>query len=200
MELCSLPAIWKWSCSALFYSATPQTTRLPCQWDFSGNSTGVDCHFLLQGIIPAQGSNPGLPHCRQTLYSLSHQGSQYSHKGRLNLQDPETLRNRKCICHLSHWSFKKNFLHAFIAAYKHVIIYCLLLLLQSYFPEDRTMNICSPLNSQCLSYWHVVSTQNYVLNELKGEWVRWIYYRMAVSSWQGIQEFFVSQSLNGRLN
>ena len=35
----------------------------------------MDCHFLLQGIFPTQGSNPGLPHCRQTLYHLSHQGS-----------------------------------------------------------------------------------------------------------------------------
>ena len=31
--------------------------------------------FPLQGIFPAQGSNPGLPHCRQMLYHLSHQGS-----------------------------------------------------------------------------------------------------------------------------
>ena len=43
--------------------------------DSPGNSRGVDCHFLLQGILPTQGSNPGLPHCRQTLYRLSHQGS-----------------------------------------------------------------------------------------------------------------------------
>ena len=28
-----------------------------------------------QGIFPTQGSNLGLPHCRQTLYPLSHQGS-----------------------------------------------------------------------------------------------------------------------------
>ena len=28
--------------------------------------TGVGCHFLLQGIFPTQGLNPGLPHCRQT--------------------------------------------------------------------------------------------------------------------------------------
>ena len=27
----------------------------------------MGCHFLLQGIFPTQGSNPGLPHCRQTL-------------------------------------------------------------------------------------------------------------------------------------
>ena len=54
-------------------------TRLLCPWDFPGNSTGVDCHFLLQGIFPTQGSNPGLLHCRQTLYSLSHQGSGSPH-------------------------------------------------------------------------------------------------------------------------
>ena len=36
--------------------------------------TGVGCYFLLQSIFPTQGSNPGLPHCRQTLYCLRHQG------------------------------------------------------------------------------------------------------------------------------
>ena len=30
---------------------------------------------LLQGIFPTQGLNLGLPHCRLTLYCLSHQGS-----------------------------------------------------------------------------------------------------------------------------
>ena len=32
-------------------------------------------YFLLQGIFPTQGSNPGLLHCRQIFYHLSHQGS-----------------------------------------------------------------------------------------------------------------------------
>ena len=32
-----------------------------------GENTGVGFHFLLQGIFPTQGSNPGHPHCRQTL-------------------------------------------------------------------------------------------------------------------------------------
>ena len=36
---------------------------------------GVGCHALLQGIFPTQGSNPGLLHCRQILYHLSHQVS-----------------------------------------------------------------------------------------------------------------------------
>ena len=40
-------------------------TRLLHPWDFLDKSTGVGCHFLLQGIFPTQGSNPGLLHCRQ---------------------------------------------------------------------------------------------------------------------------------------
>ena len=42
---------------------------------FSGKNTGVGCHFLLQGIFLTQGLNLGLPHCRKTLYCLSHQES-----------------------------------------------------------------------------------------------------------------------------
>ena len=52
--------------------------------DSPGKNTGVDCYALLQGIIPTQDSSPGLLHCRQILYCLSHQGSlrniQYSPK------------------------------------------------------------------------------------------------------------------------
>ena len=43
--------------------------------DSPGQNTGVGCHALFQGIFPTQGSNPGLPHCRQILHHLSHQGS-----------------------------------------------------------------------------------------------------------------------------
>ena len=49
-------------------------TRLLNPWNFLGKSIGVGCHFLLQGVFQAQGSNPGLLHCEQTLYRLSHQG------------------------------------------------------------------------------------------------------------------------------
>ena len=34
-------------------------------------NTGVGCHFLLQGIFPTHGSNPGLLHCRHILYHLT---------------------------------------------------------------------------------------------------------------------------------
>ena len=43
--------------------------------DSPGKNIGVGCHALLQGIFPTQGSNPGLPCCRQILYHLSQQGS-----------------------------------------------------------------------------------------------------------------------------
>ena len=37
-------------------------------------NSGLGILSLLQGIFPTQGSNPGLPHCGQILYHLSHQG------------------------------------------------------------------------------------------------------------------------------
>ena len=43
--------------------------------DSSGRNTAVGCYVLLQGIFPTEGLNPGLLHCRQILYHLSHQGS-----------------------------------------------------------------------------------------------------------------------------
>ena len=66
--------------SVVFDSLHPhglQPTRLLCPWDSPGKNTGVGCHALLQGIFLTQGSNPGLPDCRQILYYLSHQGSPY---------------------------------------------------------------------------------------------------------------------------
>ena len=40
-----------------------------------GQNTGVGSLSLLQGIFPTQGSNPGVLHCRQILYQLSHKGT-----------------------------------------------------------------------------------------------------------------------------
>ena len=71
---------WKWSRSVVSDSLRPHglySTRFLHPWDFPGKNTGVDYHFLLQEIFPTQGLKPGLPHCRQTLYHLSHQGHPY---------------------------------------------------------------------------------------------------------------------------
>ena len=40
-------------------------------WNSPGQNTGVGNLSLLQGIVPTQGSNPGLPHCRQILFFFS---------------------------------------------------------------------------------------------------------------------------------
>ena len=37
-------------------------TRLLCPWNFPSKNTGVDCHFLFQGIFLTQGPNPCLLH------------------------------------------------------------------------------------------------------------------------------------------
>ena len=43
--------------------------------DYPGKNTGVGCCSLLQRIFLTQGSNPILPHCRQVVCCLNHQGS-----------------------------------------------------------------------------------------------------------------------------
>ena len=48
------------------------TCQVPLSMEFSGKDVRMGCHFLLQGIFPTQGSNPGLRLCRQILYHLSH--------------------------------------------------------------------------------------------------------------------------------
>ena len=40
------------------------------------NSPGQNTGLLFPWIFPTQGSNPGLPHCRQILYQLSHKEAQ----------------------------------------------------------------------------------------------------------------------------
>ena len=62
------------SCSVMFNSLQPHGLYRPWMNSLDQN-TGVGSLSLLQGIFLAQGSNPGLLHCRQILYQLSHKGS-----------------------------------------------------------------------------------------------------------------------------
>ena len=57
--------------------STPWTAALqaPLSMEFSRQEYWSGCYFLLQGILPTQGLNPGLLYCRQLLNHLSHQGS-----------------------------------------------------------------------------------------------------------------------------
>ena len=62
-------------------------------WNSPGQNTGVGSRSHLQGIFPAQGSNPGLLHCRQILYQLSQQGSPLGSWSEVNLLS----RVRLCV-------------------------------------------------------------------------------------------------------
>ena len=64
--------------------ATPWTVAYqgPLSMGFPRHEYWSGLPFLLQGIFLTQGVNPSLPHCRQTLYRLSYQGSRWS-DGRL---------------------------------------------------------------------------------------------------------------------
>ena len=66
---------WKWK-SRSVVSNTLQPHGLYSPWNSPGQNTRVGSLSFLQGIFPTQGSNPGLPHCRQILNQLSHKGSQ----------------------------------------------------------------------------------------------------------------------------
>ena len=62
------------SCVQLCVALWTAACQAPLLWDSPDKNTGVGHHTLLQGIFPTQGSNPGLLHCRQSLYCLCHQG------------------------------------------------------------------------------------------------------------------------------
>ena len=75
-----------------------------------GQNTGMDSCWLLQGIFPTQEPDPGLLHCRQILYQLSHQ---------------ETLSLLKLV-----------FIELMMPS-DHLILCCPILLLPSIFPCIR---------------------------------------------------------------
>ena len=70
----------KFICTKVKVKVTRLCRLFPTPWTVACQAllslvTGVGSCSLLQGICPTQGSNPGLPHCGQILYHLSHQGS-----------------------------------------------------------------------------------------------------------------------------
>ena len=93
------------SCVQLF--ATPWTIphQAPLPMDFPGKNTGVGCHFILQGILPNQGSNSHLLcllHCRQILYHCDTWEAQATRYPTLNALHPvpshQALSMRLPLC------------------------------------------------------------------------------------------------------
>ena len=84
-HFCSTPVLhfrlfcWLWALSHFFYGILAHSSRYnekwkslshvqlfatpwKSSWNSPGQNTGVDSHFLLQGIFLTRPSNPGLPH------------------------------------------------------------------------------------------------------------------------------------------
>ena len=61
--LCLVAQLCLTLCNPMDYSLPGSSVHC----DSPGKNTRVGCHALLQGIVPTQGLNPGLPHCRQIL-------------------------------------------------------------------------------------------------------------------------------------
>ena len=70
---CSVLCLVTQSCPTLCDTMNCSPPGSSVHGDYPGKNTGVGCHGLFQGILPTQGSNPGLQHCRWILYHLSHQ-------------------------------------------------------------------------------------------------------------------------------
>ena len=63
---------WNESHSVMSNSLSPHELYSP--WNSPGQNTEVGSLSLLHGTFPTEALNPGLPHCRQILYQLSHKG------------------------------------------------------------------------------------------------------------------------------
>ena len=79
LRICYKPkAFWNqelWNTESEIHSVESLCGPMDSPWNSPGRNIGV-CRFsLLQGTFPTQGSNLGLPHCRRSLYKLSHMGS-----------------------------------------------------------------------------------------------------------------------------
>ena len=83
--------------------ATPWTVaaQAPLSMNSPGLNTGVGSPSLLQGIFPTQGSNPGLLHCRQMLYCLSHEGSTSLCFNLIQLNSPHPSEH---LLYILHWA------------------------------------------------------------------------------------------------
>ena len=81
LRICFSPCVWTLfvccccccclvteSCLTLLQLRGLKPARLLCPLDFPGKNTGLDCHFLLQGLFLTQGSNPLLLNWQADIY------------------------------------------------------------------------------------------------------------------------------------
>ena len=122
-ELCYIKSEWKWkvaqSCLTLCDIQSP--------WNSPGQNTGVSSLFILQGIFPTEGSNPGLSLALQvdSLWAETHGKPKNTGVGSLSLLqqifptqelDQGLLHYRWILYQLS---YQGNIMMAYIASVKN---------------------------------------------------------------------------------
>ena len=98
---------------------------MDCPWNSPGQNTGGDSRSLLQGIFPTQGSNQVLPHCRRTLYQLSHEGSPrilewVAHHFSSRSSRPRNQTRVSCIAggFFTNWAIREDLVTIFLVTNK----------------------------------------------------------------------------------
>ena len=107
---------WK-SLSHVWLFATPWTSPWD-PWNSLGQNTRVGSLSLFQGIFPTQGLNISLPHCRQILYQLSHQGRPrilewVAYSFSRGSSQPKNQTGISCIAgrFFTYWAIRENLGH-----------------------------------------------------------------------------------------
>ena len=100
-QLSPLATKKKWK--SLSCAPTLRPHGLYSPWNSKGQNIEVGSRFLLQGIFPTQGSNPVLPHCRQILYQLSHQGRPHATVKKLSWKKVKTNKKKPLRAERKKW-------------------------------------------------------------------------------------------------
>ena len=139
---------WKVCCAVLCSVAQwyptlcdPMDCSLPgasVHGDSPDKNTRVGCHALLQGIFQTQGSNPGLPHCRQIL-SVSQSVQSFSHIWLF--ATPWTAARQASLSITSSQSLLKLMSIELVMTSNHLILCRPLLFLLSTFPSVRVFYV-----------------------------------------------------------
>ena len=112
---------------------TPWTTQSMEYSRLEYKNTRVGSYSLLQGIFPTRGLNPGLPHCRQILYQLSHQGSIYT------------------------YTHTHTPIHIYFYIYTHIYMYFFLIFFHFDLSQDvEYSSLCFTVGPCCLSVLYIL--------------------------------------------
>ena len=119
----------------------------------------MHCRFPVQGILPTQGLNLSLLHCRQILYGLHHQGSpiQFSSVAQSSpsLCDPMNRSTPALPVHHQLPEFTQTHVHRVSDGISHLILCRPLLLLPPAPPSIRVFSNESTLRMRWPKYWSV---------------------------------------------